>query len=216
MIKPMRNYIFIRNIFYLAVALCICITGMYSCKKNNPVPHRIIDADLKGAFDFQPGTYWILRDSLTGQVDSFYVRGTSSNNLTSGNPSYTFDEITVDIKEVNETPAGSDTARWGIGLEQNEVGFSDWYDNQYFNFDAIVYPFTSGIQPSAVYNQSISIPNTVTIGINSFNNVAAINFTSSWLNDYFYLNADVGFVKIILNQSGATRVWQLQRWNIVK
>jgi len=211
----MRNYIFIRNIFYLAVALCICITGMYSCKKNNPVPHRIIDADLKGAFDFQPGTYWIFKDSLTGQIDSFYVRGTSMANNTSNNPSYTYDEMDIDIKEVNESPIGADTARWGIDLEQNKIYLSDWYIDNFADYDPIVYPFTSGTQTSAVYNQSIILLNTVTSGINSFNNVAIINFTGG-LNDYFYLNADVGFVKIVLNQRGANRVWELQRWNIVK
>jgi len=205
-----------KNIIYLTTVLCICIMGMYSCKKNNPIPHKIIDAHLKGAFDFQPGTYWIFKDSLTGQVDSFYVRNNWNSIYTNASPSYTYDGITVDIKEVNELPIGSDTARWGIGLAQNQLAFSDYYKDDFFNYDAIIYPFTSGIQPYDVYPESIILMSSFSINNSTiFNNVAEICY-SGGVNDFFYLNSDVGLIKIVLNQRDAIRVWELQRWNIVK
>jgi len=205
-----------KNIIYLATVLCICITGMYSCKKNSSIPHKIIDADLKGAFDFQPGTYWIFKDSLTGQVDSFYVRNNWSSVYTNASPSFTYDAIIVDIKEVNEYPFGLDTSMWEITMDQSEVGFSDWYGSYYLNLDPTTYPFTSGIQPYAVYPHTVNLFNSFSSNGSTFNNIAEIHFTST-IDDYLYIDNNVCFIKMILNQPGISeRIWEIQRWNIVK
>ncbi len=189
------------------------VIGLYACKKK--LPNKPIDADLKAAFSFKPGTYWIFKDAISGQIDSFYVRRTYTFNQTSGNPSYTFDEINIDITEMNLHPAGSDTALWRIGLIQNILNLSDYYLDNFVNFDDILYPFISGPQSSAVYAESINLISSFNIGNNNFNNVADIHF-SIGLSDDFYLNSDIGFIKIILQQRGANRVWELQRWKIVK
>lgn len=67
------KYIFFISIIFLA---------FYSCKKND-TPQRdpcngtygdtaLLSAQLSG-FRYKPGTYWILRDSISGNADSVFV-----------------------------------------------------------------------------------------------------------------------------------------------
>jgi|TARA_B110000090_G_C13300289_1_gene415491 hypothetical protein len=44
---------------------------LYNCE--DPIPEYRLDEDFKAYFDFQPGTYWVYEDSLSGESDSVYI-----------------------------------------------------------------------------------------------------------------------------------------------
>lgn len=49
---------------------------LFSCKKeNNRIDH--INDDLRNHFSYQPGTYWVMYDSLRGETDSLYITSNS-------------------------------------------------------------------------------------------------------------------------------------------
>jgi hypothetical protein len=55
----------------LAFFCCTPEELLYDCE--DPIPEYRLDEDFKAYFDFQPGTYWIYEDSLTGTTDSVYI-----------------------------------------------------------------------------------------------------------------------------------------------
>ena len=53
----------------LTGVVCLCV----GCNKTPSIPTYNINPAIKAAFNFKVGTYWVYRDSLTGNLDSFYV-----------------------------------------------------------------------------------------------------------------------------------------------
>jgi len=222
-----------KNIIYLATVLCICITGMYSCKKNSGIPHYTIDADLKTAFDFKPGTYWIYRDSISGRVDSFAVRtNTFSTPTIAGN--YSFDIIKITMTEYIGG-SSADTSGWQINLFANCEEII-WFNNINFNGQEYIdlnpmfsFPFKLGLPlinfgiPSGEYNGIITniYSNYIVNSIN-YNSIAEINFNyaNGKFNsiDWFYECANIGIIKMRLYDSyySVNKVWELQTYYIVK
>lgn len=56
-----------RTVLLFGFIACI----MLACTKAEP--NLAIDSGLEAAFDYQKGTYWIYKDSLSGRIDSLYV-----------------------------------------------------------------------------------------------------------------------------------------------
>ena len=54
----------------------ILVFLLSECKKTGKKEFVELDTDSAMAvhFNFKPGTYWIYMDSLSGRIDSFYVR----------------------------------------------------------------------------------------------------------------------------------------------
>ena len=218
------------SLFLVFAAILLLINA---CKKQGSgLPHKTIDADLKTAFDYLPGTYWIYRDSITGRVDSFAVR---SNTFNTGNVSgnYIIDGIAIYIAEYN---GGSiaDTSLWIMSLSTNCINLI-WDQNlagqQYFDFDpAFNYPFSVGSLSTVGGNLgsdnsdgTINVFPSFTLLNNSFNEVAETYHSYKYVNtidyyDVFYASADVGLVKMAINDyyNKINKVWEIQRWHIVK
>jgi len=191
-----------------------------SCKKTN-LPNRPVDADLKAAFSYLPGTYWIYRDSISGHVDSFFVTQDTHNNY-NYNSQYTFDQITVRITAYNVASfADSDT--WEISLYQSTIAIDYDIDLYSKNTDGIdyyplTYPFTDGeyIGSTGTNVNTLSILGNYVVDGKTFNNVAQVNYVDG-TNDYFYISSDVGIIKMRLYDNvDSVHVWELERWNIVK
>jgi hypothetical protein len=218
------------------VIIAVITLAFCACQKHN-ITHYTINADLKAAFNYQVGTYWIYRDSVSGTIDSFYVTknesGTSSV-LDHNGDGYTNESIAVYISEQNINPVLADTANeyWEYHYQ------SSMFNMNYFSlnktsvqlFPLIDYPFEStlsGSGPPAAppYYQDghvISISNSYTLNGNTFTNVAVVNHIANasalQYNDVFYISQSAGIFKMRLNHPLDTfsRVWELQRWKIVK
>jgi len=196
-----------------------------------------INAGLKAAFNYKPGTYWIYRDSVSGMTDSFFVTDNepSVSSTTPHDPREAVhtEIITISISDVNIAPVPANTT-----INQWTLSYSGV--NMYLATDMLEYqPVTTYPFPSdsilSDYNSPADTGRFTNIYIsyqvsgNTFANVGAINhrgyvdrsYTNQpnyTYNDWFCLSADAGFVKMIFNhpQDSSYRVWELQRYKIVK
>jgi hypothetical protein len=90
-----------KKLFFLPLLLFL-----YACpltdKCDDPVPEYRLDSDFRSYFDFKPGTYWIYKDSLTGDQDSVFIisRNSEFNEGETGNycdDRYNFETVNVSI-----------------------------------------------------------------------------------------------------------------------
>ncbi len=178
------------------------VIGLYACKKI--LPNKPIDADLKAAFSFKPGTYWIYKDSVSGRIDSFFVY---SNNYTIGDPSSGYEKYDIEYDNINVCYTISSI---GWELYGNNIKFT-----YYMSMNVIQYPFNVGQLNSNMdgTNNTISTISSFTIAGNIYNNVAEIS--NIHFGDLYYISADIGLIKIKFNHFPVNPVWELQRYHIV-
>ena len=217
-----------KNILIISAVTLMLIAN--SCKKNIPV--HSIDARLVAAFNFKPGTYWVYKDSLTGQEDSFAVTSIESGpDQINGYIDYSTDIFITGfpISGTNNT----DSIQWEYGLNGDSFYFTYKNSNAKSIYGAEIdygsifsYPFVIEKVNStgAVLNNTIANSAKLVINSQSYSNAAIVNSTlnlyplENWsCNDWFYVVAKIGFIKIVLNEPNDSfyRIWELQRYNIV-
>jgi hypothetical protein len=214
----------------------IVITSLISCDKiiGGGEKHIPIDADVLAHFNYKPGTYWIYRDSLSGQVDSFYVSSNSANIPLDIN-GVVYDEISFCVSQINiSSIPGNDTVTWQFGLNTNylslalQIGKTGQPVDRVEFPTFITYPFALGQPLPKEFGAGVRGANVISIlpsySLNArvYTNVAILNIIDSLpqynLNDQFFINADVGIIKMKLDHAndGLLRNWELLRYNIVR
>ena len=190
----------IRTLFALFTSILLG-----SCNKNPSIP---INPDIKAKFNYQPGTYWVYRDTLGTEIDSFAV---ISNTLQNSN--VLADAAFMNITRYNLSLA-TDTTLLRSTLSRN-------YLQTYALGTTINYPFAVGIIKSGGYVQSVD--NTYTINGQTFTGLAEVVrtiLTPDVYIDTFYINAEVGIVQIKeyrkLAGVESNKVLALQKWNVVR
>lgn len=192
------------------------------CKKTKYVN---INPDLKNAFFYKVGSYWIYTDSLSSDIDSFFVTNSSdAHDMTTDNQNE--EHINIDISEYTKHATGLvDTNVWTLLIARNYLTFT-WLKmpstNTYIDYNYIYYPFEVG--PLTQYTTTAGTIDSVGISClvnkNTFSSVAIISFYDSSLafNDIFYLNAANGLIKLKLAHPkiNINRIWELARWHIEK
>jgi len=214
----------------LLLIVIVSISVFIACKKTPR--HATIDESLKAHFNYKVGSYWIYKDSISGQEDSFYVTNNvfSSSQVSDEEIS---DGININIVQKDIYLNTNDTVSWLLQLNSNVLSLS-WTDPesvdlrgklmQYSPF--VMYPFKITAY-GGINNVSGSVTNILSnysINGNSFYNVAQIhdtlinNVTAYTFSDWFYLSDSIGIVKMRINHPPDTinRVWEIERWNIVK
>ena len=217
-----------KNIFILSVLPLILIAN--SCQKNTPV--KQVDAGLKAAFNFQPGTYWIYKDSISGKVDSFVVTG---NQPGSGPDNGYLDYyINIFISEyAYDTSININAIQWEYSLNGNNFILLYYNSNAISNFgksidysDLFSYPLSVGnsfgnadiSNVTTATSFSLSIDGQTYSNTNLVNSILLYNNIYEYsFNNLFYIDAKIGFIKIVLNQPNDSlhRIWELQRYNVV-
>ena len=223
-----------KNIALTLVILAGTIASTFNACKKPSTPNYPINNSLKAAFNFQPGTYWIYRDSISGDVDSFYVQanGTGNNSNSAG---YTYDLTEVQIFEVSAL-ISIDTQYWQYYYLGNviEVGYygPKMHEADYAPFinypfqDSLTFPhYGSSNLLNADSGSVARIFTSYTLNTNVFTNVAE---TYQWynnnagtgllFNDIFFICPNIGIIKMKLYHplDAINRVWELQRYHIVK
>jgi hypothetical protein len=228
--SDMKKSVFI--IMVIAITFC-------SCKKTNGTNYPL-NNELKAAFYFKTGTYWIYKDSVSGDIDSFFVRSSANGSSLSADKSASIEEIDIRISEYHILPAATDTQAWEFFYQVNtfDMFFPDKkiYTDKIEYIPLINYPFayTTGRVAVGIYpafGDTAVVDNifeTFPLNGQIFNNVAEVNHRASlnfngylppfFYNDNFYLCPNIGFIKIKLNhpQDPLYRIWEMQRWKIVK
>ena len=224
----------------LIACLVICVT-FAACKKdnaNNNTPFIPITAGLKANFGYKTGSYWIYKDSLSGEIDSAYVNNYYLDSfykgcvLYKGEPEY--EGMHIFLKINNNNPA--DTELWNFYLEDSTFSIS-LYNNQdsiesRLSLTLFKYPFRlgnasnfSGCVPSLDAGSVTDIIPVMSVNNQNFSNAARSDHTSAntgnpnvVYNDCFYVNLSAGIVKIVFDhpQPSVHRVLELQRYHIVR
>ncbi len=218
--------------FFLAIVFCTV-----ACKKQKSTFIPVNDS-LQAVFNFQPGTYWIYEDAVTGLTDSFFVTGNSTT--TTANGSYNVQFINIAISAYGIGAAFTDTQSWTFSYQSNMFDLS--YTEAKVspgkvNYAPLVnYPFADSLTKCAGciavsdpgQNSVFYLYDSMLLNGQIFHNVAEINhFTNFPANgnfgifdtyDLFYICPNIGIVKMSLNhpEDSVHHVWELQRWNIVK
>jgi len=222
----------------LAAIFLVGIT-LWTCKKPK-VNNTPVNADLKAAFNYKIGTYWIYKDSISGDVDSFFVTGnTPSTNVNSG-AGYSLDAIQIFISEYNINPVLANSIYNWQFLYQSAmfdiVLMNSKNNHKMFLSPLINYPFSDSFNACSScdlnntdsFSKVLSISSSYSIGGNIFSNVAVVNHIAahtnaspnlySYYSDLFFICPSAGIIKMRLNHPDDSlyRVWEIQKWNIVK
>jgi hypothetical protein len=206
------------------------LAALIGCQKASD-NNVTISANLKKAFSFQPGTYWIYRDSLSGMIDSFYVTDNTSSTTQVGNSNYIptktiyTDHIYIGISQMNIAPLPSNSVihKWEFHLYENNFSVY-WLDTfgsygHYYGDPLTSLPFPD---TALVYKS-------YTLNGNSFKNVAVAYKGAHWaidtvysFDDYLYVCPNVGLIKLRMSHyhdnmpkiDSYFRVWELQRYKV--
>ena len=231
-----------KNIALTAIVFSCLLLAACHKSSSSDITTVTIDTALKADFNFQQGSYWIYRDSISGNVDSFFVEYTS----------HTFDNINNNfiIENLGIVILGHSI---NMAIDKDTIILSFFYESTMFNLDYFVnhlgaeislcplvnYPYQSSFnQFSGFAGQSsygdigkiINIFDSYSLNGQTFSNVAAIEHSSSdsqpsytgqyiqySYDDQFYVCPNVGLIKIILNHpvDSFYRVWELQKYSII-
>lgn len=209
---PGNCYLFKSNLSSMKYAIQILVFASMlitaiGCKED--YSHIPINSELKKSYGFNLGSYWIYKDALTGDVDSFYVSGYDHNPSLWKNHDQTYESLIIRITQF-KPKYPSEQIEWFYELKGNTMTMSYAYYGYGASFDDPEF---------AVYPFNYNIPS-LTINGNQYERIAEINHTNSnpyqRFDDVFYLKDGVGFVKIDLNYdyNRLHYVYELQRYHI--
>jgi len=213
---------------YFVICLLYVILFFTSCKKEKTV-YKPLDPVLKAQYYFKAGSYWIMADSATGNTDSFAVVNAVDNFPDGGAVAY--EQAIVDIRRYSLTSADSIISAMSIYLREVDnlqLILQEYHDSVYkiYNYAPVPFPFhdTAFIyfqQPQDTVD--IRTVNNVNTGGQSYN-CYQINFRNTYqrstvafrFSDDFYINPDVGLVRITLRHvtDPVSRDWKLLRYHI--
>ena len=192
--------------------VCLCIVAaLFSCKKKRDnVP---VNAGMKNAYSFMAGTYWVFRDSVSGREDSFVIRDVVNTNYAVSDNTY--DKISYLITQYNTTNL-NDTISWTWELVDNTMLFH-WINGAvHYDYAPVTYPFADGYfnAISNTHADTLRKFNSYKLRDTTYYSGVKINFLDYGVNDWIILNADVGLIELILSR--VNRVWELERWEVVR
>ena len=205
---------------------------MIGCqKKEQPVIG--LDANLAKAWEFKPGTYWIYKDSLTGEVDSCAVTkaefsNTSSSSYAPVTQNYQQDDITISVFVNNIFKTF-----WNYNLEGVEIWFgpidptSHLKNYEYIFYDLIIsYPIkkVTYYYDSTKYSLADTLINNYSVGNTIYNNVYLDHFYYYKNGDYYscndrlYFCENIGMIKMNISHpvDSIYHVWELTNYKIIK
>ena len=217
----MRKYV----IFITSLVL---IYG-HSCKKASIGENKVSPA-LVAAFNYQPGTYWVYKDSISGVFDSFYVYKNefSQNFDNSSGRQIKNDSYSIYVKQsspfVNTTESP-----WRIDLFDYEMDII-YLNKNNAHLQLLLYPYDTDTMQRD-YDDTILFIAHPTFFLNgsTYQNVEEIHHSFTLnplviygpaftLHDIYYINSTVGIVKMRIDHPADSTlfVWELQRYKIVK
>ena len=209
--------------------LLIFISCLNACNKPNKYyPTVFLDAKLKQTFDNKVGSYWIFKDSLTGDMDSFVLsfvdKGYKNKDGRSNN-----EYLRMEIRQLGFYKADSCKIEYYFeaqSLHQFHFTINNaLYNNSSFWFnnafdEAYTDPRASNKDDTII---TTNFSSAFILGSHSFDAVSSfirapkINLDSFCVSIF---DANTGLVKIRLPyQDGngkSIKILELQRWNLIK
>lgn len=92
--------------------ICIILLACLSACNRHDTYYRSVDPAAKAHIDWRPGSYWIMQDSASGALDSFYVVSYKEGTFY-GSDERSNETISISIHE-SGLPSATDTTIWGV------------------------------------------------------------------------------------------------------
>lgn len=199
-----------RNTLLYSVLLLLIFSG---CKPSDG-NYTPINPELKAYVNWRQGSYWIMQDSATGQIDSFYVESYDSSLHISVNDG-TNEELDIQIREVCISSITNDTSYWyvnigGLGNPQDDEIGVFWDSNKSYKSGLYFTGFFNSGYPEITRNfcgvsyQQTHISETGDV----FPNPTTFLLMATQYNN--------GFLYIKSNYKTYNHTWCLLRSNIVR
>lgn len=187
----------------------LSIISIYSCKKNDKVDVPLTK-EVKAYFDFKPGTYWIMKDSLSGNVDSLAV---ISREITKENKGNGINEVlTMHIIQYRDSMNNKDfTNIWlhawngySVKLQFQRSQKTPWScDYNFINQFTVDSCIGSLIAETQVYDSVFRIIS------------SGVFIGGQIVHSGFYFSRTNGFVRMDLEHN-PTIIWELERAKIIR
>ena len=208
--------------------LILVITCASSCSTNNKVRVYYMKSNFRNYFHYNVGSYWVFIDSVNSNTDSLYVVSVDSPALYP-NSNNVFESrrtsfLLRGLLPINDT-LYFDLDCQALDLANLSIDYRG-LDNRY------TFPmgFTTGM-PFEVGQKNISggygdfigykkttLFDNVTFSGKSYNEVYKIEYYNTVDNSYdvFYINKEVGFLAILLNNTHRHNQLYLKASNVIK
>jgi hypothetical protein len=228
----MRNII---GLLLVLVFLSACSREILSEKH----PHSDLLASSKQHYLFQKGSYWIYRDSITGRVDSCYVYYVKLDTINSNG--LMVENIDVKMKQYPIINPKEDSVFYEIsvsaGNQYNAYKGDQFYftgDKRYLSYSNGLYFFGTHLplSPDSSFSTEFGYTAPVKVQLNKefllsgniFSNVFEIQTNQSPTGNKgrtIYFNEAHGLVKMRIRTEDfyydiKDKVWELQRWKVIK
>jgi hypothetical protein len=208
------------KILFVSISLLGIILFANCTKSTAPITHDAIDSFLVKNFNYKLGTYWVYKDSLSGQYDSFAVVDNRFVSSKVSNSSF-LDNIKIDINQYDHYR--SKQAVWSMTLTGKAMNMSYNGKIQITYIFFILVPFKVGLlgynDKDSGYVASVNLPYRIKSVV--YNDVATIRHVNDYdpvfshFDNTFYLNKDVGFIKMELKQD-THNILELERYHLVR
>ncbi|MEO6833262.1 MAG: hypothetical protein ABI378_12055 [Chitinophagaceae bacterium] len=194
------------KLFFVA-SISIWMVFVTACTDYEP-PHQYVSDGVRAYFDYQIGSYWVMKDSATGVLDSFYVNNYYDDNQSSS------EIINMTVVTASNVSIGMDVRFTGVSLHftNSTVTVGVGYDI------AINFPFWFGVHnPDKGQYEMLFYPKKIISGIvRDSVYVACCNSSNPYnmYNDTVYFNRMNGLLRLKFNNSVYKQDWVIQRQNI--
>lgn len=198
----------------LLIMFCMVLL-LLSCRRTKRI-NVSLNKRMAEAFSFQPGTWWVYKDSATGVRDSVVVTQRTNGMETKdmGHEAltvYYIEQINCSISCYQEDSLGNWTQPASvltkiIRFEQDSVwigigSYSKNWDSSWHVYGVMRYPVNE------------TVPAVMLRG-NTYSNVVQNNSSYGYTTWY---NQEVGFIKLpVHNESKVISSWELEKYNIVR
>jgi hypothetical protein len=132
----------------------VILFAFAACKKSSTTQIYTIDPGLKSGFAFKAGSYWIYKDSVSGEIDSVYVSGYSDNYAGMGcvpepNVKYEWVNYHMTVVPVSNSKGVSADEVWTVTMHGKVMLLSlanndDSIENNEIQVTLAQYPFALG------------------------------------------------------------------------
>ncbi len=172
-----------------------------SCK-TAPV-HYHVDEDLLSTLNFKKGSSWVYKDSLTGEVRTFYATHYIAWESRRQDYDVDYDDVIATTIEADTTHGFQYHDFMELDISGDKVGVKYFY-----------YRY-KGPGHDVEEDASNRLSNTMVVRAHTFEKVSRRLDLDS--NNYAYVAKNIGIIKMDLTDVAGTRhVWELSSWNIVK
>lgn len=195
-----------KAIFFLCTILVLSLLFVECNKCHNIIYY--VSQDQLDFSNFKVGSYWIMKDSLTGRRDSFVVNFIIKDlhdQMPSDDCSDKYQLQTIYMKEFEiATNTEVDSFSWGMNFYAN--GYNTFVYDEVYKSIILYVPFNIHGENSNVF-----------INGNYYNGVSISSDTNYHdVKVKVYINSSDVLLKLSLTTPNDTKIWELEKANIIR